>query len=50
MAMIVSMAMITSTDSYTKNNKIEIYLHYKNNRERRFESGAVEGNNEMCSI
>ena len=42
--MIVTMAMITSTDSYTKNNKIELYLHFEKTRERRFEFGAVEEN------
>ena len=31
-AMIVSMAMIASAASYTKNHKIELYIHFKKTR------------------
>ena len=49
-SMIVSMHMMTSTYSYTKSNKIKLYLHYKTTQERRFEFGAVEENSKFCSI
>ena len=50
MDMIVSMDMIMSKASYTKNNKIELYLHFKNTRERRSEFGVMEELQKLCSI
>ena len=44
MTTILSMAVIMSTASYTKNNKIELYLHFKNTQEQPFEFGVVEEN------
>ena len=38
------MAMMASTALYTKNNKIKLYLRFKNTRERRSEFGAVGEN------
>ena len=48
--MVVSMAMITPTASYTNYNKINLYLHFKSTKERLFEFFAVEENQKSYSV